>query len=368
MLLRWSDQRSSDLISSHVSHVVTSGQWSYGPVCREAERYLACFHDIPGAVVTNSGTSGLWALLARLRKPDRYDQAVIIPAFGYVAAGNVAASLGFRIYVADSEPSLPVVSTESVSRLMDRHVVAVVGINYFGCAVDWSRMPREEGVFLIEDAAGSFGARYCGSPLGTQADAGIISFHTSKGVASGGEGGCILSRDTDVLSDVLSIAKHGRDGGFYDSAMLGLNLLMTDLSAEYLIDSLCAFEENLKARRAVKTHIDDICEKYMLKSSPSNSDEGTREQNHQCYLVLEPDREYLIRLLRTGGIEAMPCWPTTLLDHAHLRTSISRMDGDAPNAQRFARLALNLPIHPNISSAQLAHLESALERWRRWSG
>jgi len=225
-------------------------------------------------------------------------------------------------------------------------------------------MPHAPGVLLVEDAAGSYGAQYQGTPLGASADASIMSFHTSKGVSSGGEGGCVLTNDAALASDVLQIAKHGQSAGYYDSSLVGTNSLMTDLSAHYLLESMNSFESNRKLRERVKTQFDRVCEEFDVLKSPSNTGSATRNQNYQAFLVLEPDRDFLLRVLRLGSVEARPCWPRTILQQRALSPSIKRVDHDAANSTRLASLALNFPLHPGVSEQNIALLRSALAHWR----
>jgi len=343
--------------------VLVGGQWAYGPYSKSLERLLAEDLGCEDVVLSNSGTSALVGVLLSLRERRSEKRAVIVPAFGYVAAAHAATLLGFDLYVADILPGVPVIDPRSAARLMDSNVAAVVGIDYFGYSVDWDEMPRTDGVLLIEDAAGAYGAQYRGRALGTAADVGIFSFHISKGLWAMGEGGAVASNDHALVESVRASLKHGQRAGYYRSEALGINALMTDGAAFFLHNSLSGFESNMAVRASVKLQLDSVCNKFGISTSPSNEATGGRIQNFQSYLVLEDDRDFLLEVLRIGGIEARPCWPLTLVEQPSLLGTVKKVDGAASESRELARRVLNLPIHPDVDSGHINVLCEALALW-----
>lgn len=343
--------------------VLASGQLSHGPIAREMERYLARRHGVAKVVLTNSGTAALSTLLLRLRQSTS-KRTIILPAFGYVAAANVAASLGFDLYIADSEEDSPVLCPRSVARLLDESVAAIVGINYFGWSVAWDQIDYPPSTKLVEDAAGSFGAEYRGIPSGGNADYGIMSFHVSKGVSSGGEGGALLIRDDEMSNDFTAVAKHGMRTGYYSSELIGSNMLMTDLSALFLRHSIDTYSRNFTLRFEAKLALDNICAEFGLSAHHVNNSASGRQQNHQAYVVMERNRDQLLEYLRLGGVEARPCWPRLLTEQSALAPFIKVVDHDAVRAQMFARNILNLPLHPQVEQEHLGTLRRVLQAWR----
>jgi dTDP-4-amino-4,6-dideoxygalactose transaminase len=140
LVYRWTSPQLSDEGRSLLDMVINSGQWSYGPIARSVEREISTQLSVPHVLLTNSGTSALWILLSMARRKDK-QQAVILPAFGYSAAANIAASLGYEIYAAESREDAPVIDPRSVEKLIDDNVAFIIGINYFGYSVDWDKIP-----------------------------------------------------------------------------------------------------------------------------------------------------------------------------------------------------------------------------------
>lgn len=362
LVYRWTLPQISDEGRKLLDTVIDSGQWSYGPIARLVEREIATRLHVNHVLLTNSGTSALWILLSMGRQKDK-QQAIILPAFGYSAAANIAASLGYEIYVAESRKDTPVVDPQSIERLLDDKVAFIIGINYFGYSVEWDKIPKSNNYKIIEDAAGSFGAKYKGKPSGSNAELSIISFHTSKTAAAGGEGGCILAEDGEVINTARAIGKNGHVRGYYYSEMSGMNMLMTDVAACFLSDTIKHFNEMDSKRRKIIQSIDTVVKQAGLDIANFNHTSDDRTQNHQAYAMLvDENRELIVELMRIGGFEVRPCWPFLITEQPATQNAITKVDGLLKNAKYFADHIINIPVNPASINGQLERFATALPR------
>lgn len=360
LVYRWTSPQLDDEGRKLLDTVINSGQWSYGPIARLVEREIAAKLRVNHVLLTNSGSSALWILLSMARQKDK-QQAIIIPAFGYSAAANIATSLGYEIYVAESSQDAPVVDPQSVKRLIDDKVTFIIGINYFGYSVDWNAIPKSDNYKIIEDAAGSFGAYFQDKPSGSNAELSIISFHTSKAAAAGGEGGCILAQDTGLISSAKAIGRNGHSNGYYYSETSGMNMLMTDVAACFLKDTIKNFKKMDKKRRKIIEQLDGILEKTGIKVAHFNHSIDGRTQNHQTYAMLvDNNRDLVVELMRLGGFEARPCWPFLITEQPATKSAITKVDGSLKNAKYFADRILNIPVNPISADGKIERFAKAL--------
>lgn len=362
LVYRWTSPQISDEGRKLLDTVIDSGQWSYGPIARLVEREIATRLHVNHVLLTNSGTSALWILLSMGRQKDK-EQAIILPAFGYSAAANIAASLGYEIYVAESRKDAPVVDPQSIERLLDDKVAFIIGINYFGYSVEWDKIPKSKNYKIIEDAAGSFGAQYKGRPSGSNAELSIISFHTSKAAAAGGEGGCILAEDSETINTAKAIGKNGHIKGYYYSEMSGMNMLMTDVAACFLSDTIKHFNKMDSKRRKIIQSIDTVVKQAGVELASFNHTSGDRTQNHQAYAMLVDDnRDLVVELMRSGGFEVRPCWPFLITEQPATQKAVTKVDGSLENAKYFADHIINIPVNPASIDGQLERFAAALPR------
>ena len=362
---RWTSPELSPTGQALLQSVVQSGQWSYGPVARQVEGQITASLGTVGTVLTNTGTSALWILLTLAKRSATKRQSIIVPAFGYSAAANVAASLGYNVYVADSLADAPIVDPASISRLMDDSVAAVVGINYFGYAADWDQIPETDAYMLIEDAAGSFGARYNDTPCGAQTKQAIFSFHTSKAAAAGGEGGGVVSTDPAIIERARTVGRNGHRAGYYFAETSGMNMLMPDVAACFLRDSILAYSETIDKRRRIVETLDQIVSSLGLPTADFNHSVQGRTQNYQTYALLADNRDLVIATLRMNGIEARPCWPHLVTQQPAFAQAVARTDGDLARAAYFADNIINIPVNPHIPTYHLDRLAAVLQRMKQ---
>lgn len=360
LVYRWTTPALSISGQELLKETIKSGQWSYGPIARQIENELSTRLKVKNVLLTNSGTSALWILLslAKQKRP----QAVVLPAFGYSAAANVASALGYEIYVADSSSDTPVVDPKSIIRLLDDKVTFVIGINYFGYSVNWDQIPKSSNYKIIEDAAGSFGAQFKNRPCGSNAELAIMSFHTSKAASAGGEGGCILSDDANLISQAKTVARNGHSKGYYYSEIAGMNMLMTDVAACFLQDSIQNFDKTNEKRRQIIKSIDEVVKDCKIEMSKFNHSVSARTQNYQTYALLVDNRDLIVEIFRLNGIETRPCWPYLLTEQPAISCAIKKVDGNLSNAKKFADMIINIPVNPSLTTANINHLKTIFRR------
>jgi dTDP-4-amino-4,6-dideoxygalactose transaminase len=109
---------------------------------------------------------------------------------------------------------------------------------------------RRHGLFVVEDCAHAHFATWRGQAVGSIGDAGTFSFESSK-IISSGEGGCVTSRDPEVLARAMSLAHVGWKLPPYDGfagQLFGFNARIGEFQAAMLIGQLEAYPEAARRR------------------------------------------------------------------------------------------------------------------------
>ncbi len=161
------------------------------------ERYSA-----GDALLTDSGTSALILILRKILPPGG---TVAYPAYACSDLTTAAIGAGARVRLYDVDPATLSPDLNSVSRVLDRGVDAIVVVHLFGYPADVigvRQLAAERGIPVIEDAAQSAGGALGASRLGALADVSILSFGRGKGTTAG-SGGAVLVR-TPELADWTS--------------------------------------------------------------------------------------------------------------------------------------------------------------------
>jgi dTDP-4-amino-4,6-dideoxygalactose transaminase len=129
---------------------------------------------------------------------------VIVPALVCPTVVNAIIMAGCRPVFSDVAPGKLTLTVDELAPLLTSGVHAVL-VPHIYCLnapmEEIETLCREKGVFLIDDAAQSFGMRSGGRYLGTFGDVGILSFGPFKGIAAL-RGGALVSRDREIINKV----------------------------------------------------------------------------------------------------------------------------------------------------------------------
>lgn len=163
------------------------------------ESFRSTIKEISGSPVcelVTSGRSALALILLSLKSLSNRSK-VILPA--YSCSTVVQSVLAAELTPVFCDLSLHNLDLDRVMlhQLMDDDILAIVPTHLYGLAQDISdlvELGRQNGFYVIEDAAQSFGAMAGGKLVGTLGDAGFFSLGRGKCIPSG-HGGVIIANE-----------------------------------------------------------------------------------------------------------------------------------------------------------------------------
>ena len=243
--LKAQQQRLGDRIPRAIQTVLDHGRYIMGPEVYELEQQLARFCGARHVISCASGTDALvMALMARGTGPG---DAVFVPAFTFVATAEAVALLGATPVFVDVEPDsflLDPASLDAALETATRTGLApkgIIPVDLFGQPCDYAEInayARERGLFVIADAAQSFGARLDGNRVGTLAEVTATSFFPAKPLGCYGDGGALFTDDDELADRLRSLRVHGKGAHKYDNVHIGINGRLDTIQAAILLEKL----------------------------------------------------------------------------------------------------------------------------------
>ena len=350
-------------IDARIAAVLDHGRFIQGPEVAELEAALAAFAGAAHAVAVSSGTDAL--VMALMAEGVGRGDAVFVPAFTFTATAEVALLLGatpvfvdvdartFNIDPQDLERRLADVVAEG--RLRPR---AVIAVDLFGLPADYATLTdlcsRHE-LFLLADAAQSFGATLGGRRAGTLALVTATSFFPAKPLGAYGDGGALLTDDGDRAKRFRSIRAHGKGDAKYDIVRLGLNARLDTIQAAILLAKLTVFPDELTAREALARRYDArLADILSIPERPSGA-ESTWAQ----YTIRIDDRDRVAAALAERGIPTAVYYPRPL----HLQPAYQCFGagpGSLPVAEDLCNRVLSLPMNPYLDDISAAKICAAI--------
>ncbi len=229
---------------------------------KEVSRYLG----IPHTVAVNSGTSALWVALGALGIGP--GDEVIVPGYTFIASITSIIFARAIPVLAEVDESLTL-DPEDVKKKITPRTRAIMLVHMLGNPgyIDEIRkLARQNGLYLIEDCAQAFGAKYHGKYVGSYGDFGTYSFNIFKTITAG-DGGMVGTGSKKLYERAFAIHDQGhlplRQGVERGSrTVIGLDFRMTELAAAVLLAQLKKVESIKKLLREkkerFKSSINDI--------------------------------------------------------------------------------------------------------------
>ena len=250
-------RRLGSRIDLAIARVLNHGRFILGPEVGALEEQLQAFAGVRHCVTCANGTDALELSLAALNIG--LGDAVIAPAFSYVATAEAVVRVGAIPVFADVDPisfNLSPRSAESAVRVAREQGLTprcILAADLFGQPADYSALralAKAHGLKLVADAAQSFGAGCRGSKVGSLADISTTSFYPSKPLGCYGDGGAIFTDDADIAATLRSLRCHGQSSAGEGFARIGRNSRLDTIQAAILLEKLSVFEGEIEARNA----------------------------------------------------------------------------------------------------------------------
>ena len=315
----------SEFLSAE-QEVLDSGCFIGGPAVENLETELAKYTGSAHAITCASGTDALTiALLALGLKPG---DEVIVPDFTFIAPAECVMRLGGIPKFADIDAETLQIAPESVESLIGEKTRGIIAVNLFGqCAPyqEIQKVAKAHGLWLIEDAAQSFGAKQNGVSACTFGDISITSFYPAKPLGCYGDGGALFTQDEGLAQKIRLIANHGSRTR-YVHEICGMNSRLDAIQAAVLRVKLRHLDDEQKARRENARKYDEFFAEYSsavsmngdsdkvfnsAKVVPQKIAEGNTSTYAQ-YTVLADDRNAFIQKLDAAGIPHCIHYPQPL--------------------------------------------------------
>lgn len=355
-------------VDQAIARVLEHGRFIMGPEVARLEQVLARFCGARHAIACASGTDAL--LLGLLALETGPGDAVIVPAFTFAATAEAVALLGATPVFVDIDPvsfCLEPTGLEPAIALARSHGLrprGVIPVDLFGqpCAYPAiEEIAARHGLWLLADAAQSFGARFGARAVGTIGRATATSFFPAKPLGCYGDGGAILTDDDALAATCRSLRVHGQGTDKYDNARIGLNARLDTLQAAILLEKLAIFPDEIERRNAVAQRYTEALAPVVR--SPK-VDVGNTSVWAQYTIVLEAGRRDQVAAdLKAAGVPTAVYYPRPLHRQTAYRSyPVAGPKGRLPVSEAMAAQVLSLPMHPYLSATDQNRVVAALTR------
>jgi UDP-2-acetamido-2-deoxy-ribo-hexuluronate aminotransferase len=349
-----------------IRRVVDHGHFILGPEVAELERQLGEFCGARHVLSCANGTDALGlAVMAKGLKPG---QAVLVPSFTFAATAEIVAWFGatpvFVDVVADTFNMDPVSLEAGIAaaRRLGLDPVGVIPVDLFGLPATYDEIlaiAAANEMWVICDAAQSFGASYRGRPIGTIGDLTTTSFFPAKPLGCYGDGGAVFLDDDATMAVLKSLRVHGQGSDKYDNVRIGMNARLDTIQAAVLLEKLRVFADEISARQRVAARYGALLRDLVHVPEVPTGLTSVWAQ----YTVRLPsgvDRDAVAARLKAAGVPSAVYYARPLHRQTAYRDYPVGGNG-LPVSERLAGEVLSLPMHPYLRDRVQDRIVVALE-------
>lgn len=343
-------------IDAAIRSVLASAAFIQGPDVKTLESELAGYCGVGHVITCANGTDALFIALRALGLGP--GDEVIVPDFTFYATAEAVALAGAIPVFADIDPILYHITPATVAGKITPRTKGIIPVSLFGQIPDLEGLgdlAAKKGLWVMEDAAQSFGATRHGRASTSLTRVATTSFFPSKPLGGYGDGGAIFTSDPELAGRLRLIANHGSSQRYHHS-LVGVNSRLDSLQAAVLRVKLRHFESELvHRRRAAQAYSDRLAG---LADAPALAEGNT--STWAQYTLRVPERDRVRAHLEKKGIPTAIHYPLPL--HAQEAfAALGGKDEDCPEAARAAREAISLPMHGLISDRDIEETCAALK-------
>lgn len=344
-----------------------------GVFTKKCQNFFEEKYGFKKAVMTTSGTDALEmaAILCDVKPGDE----VIVPSYTFVSSALAFVRQGARIIFADSCKDNPNIDPDKIEALITPKTKVIVPVHYAGVACDMDKImdiANRHNILVVEDAAQAIDSYYKGKPLGSIGHFGCFSFHETKNITAGGEGGLLVVNDERFIRRAEIIWEKGTNRAEFFRGMVnkygwvdtGSSFLPSEINSAFLWAQLESLEEIQSKRKAIwemyHEGLKDLASKgcFMMPDMPKYATNNA----HMFYLVCKnlEERTQLIAHLKEKGIMAPFHYLSLHLSDYYKEHHVGEIP-NLPYCDRFADCLVRLPMYYELTNEEVILVINTIE-------
>jgi len=347
-------------IMNAITESLSKGDLILRDQLKQFERNLADFVGTKYAIGLNSGTDAL--LLSLKAVGIGPGDEVITVAHTFVATVSVVIQCGGKPILVDIGDDMNI-DVEAVEKAITPRTRAIIPVHLNGRTCDMERLSQiaeKYDLFMIEDAAQALGACFGGSKAGSFGSTSCFSFYPAKILGCAGDGGAILTNDSDIAEKIYLLRDHGYQRSTGDILCYGYNSRLDNIQAAVLDVKLRHLPEWIERRRELANLYNrGLSEIDTVRLPPSPCLNSQFFDVYQNYVIRSKERNRLRAHLKDMGIETLVSWAKPM----HHNVALNLNHFCLPETEKISQEVLSLPMYPELSDEQIEYVVKTIQKF-----
>ena len=350
-----------DEINQAIQRVLDSSEFILGKEVEAFEREFADYCGVQYAVAVNSGTSSL--ILALMAMGVGPGDEVVTVSQTFIATCEAINWVGAKPVFVDVDEATYTMDPSQLEKAITSQTKAILPVHLYGHPCDMDailKIAKKKNVLVLEDCAQAHGALYKEKRVGSFGQAACFSFYPGKNLGSYGEGGAVVTNDSNLATHVKKLRNHGSIKK-YAHEMIGLNARMEALQGAILCVKLPFLDRWNDLRRKHAAQYNALLKDSDVKTP--NESKDAKSVFHQ-YVIRSSKRDALNEYLNEQGVCSQIHYPTP----NHLMPFYRHLGyggGSLLRTETICNEILSLPMFPEMTQQQIDQVVQSIQSFTK---
>ena len=357
-------------VDKRIAKVLDHGQYIQGPEINELENKLSLFSKSKFVLCCSSGTDALvLGLIALGLKPN---EAVIVPSFTFASTAEAVCMLGGIPFFADVKLDTYNICEKSIVNSINKaknlgvDLKGIITVGLFGQPSDMDKIKEIanlNNLWVFDDAAQSFGAKYKDKISGNLCEISATSFFPAKPLGCYGDGGALFTNEESFYKIAYSSHLHGMGNNKYEYDRIGMNGRIDTIQAAILLEKLTIFKSELLKREKVAN---EYINRFLtlntnIKLPKLLDDTSSSWAQFTIQLPSDCNRGKFQSLMREKNIPTAIYYPIPIHNQVPYKNFPVSPD-NLINTMKLSDSVISLPMHPYLSSEDIDYIANIVDK------
>ena len=351
--LRRAYRAAKPAIDSAIAGVLESGTFVLGEHVEAFEKAFAGYCGVEHAVGVASGTDAL-ELALRAVDIGPGDEVLTVANAGVPPVAAITLAGATPVFV-DVDPESLTMDPERAASAVTPRTRAILPVHLYGRCAELGPLvdlARRHGLRVIEDCAQAAGAVYHGRRAGAVGDAGCVSFYPTKNLAAMGDGGIVVTRDSELATRVRMLRSYGQLTQ-YDHRIKGVNSRLDEIQAAILRARLPGLDGANQRRRQIAARY-----RHGLAATGLAMPADVDGHVYHLFVVRAAARDNARDALKRLGVFTLVHYSTPV-PRQPAYAEFAPVMASLPATERACAEVMSLPMFAELTDAEIDHVIEA---------
>jgi len=331
--------------------VLDSGWFILGPATEKFEKEFAAYCGAKHCVGVGNGLDALIIILQAYIELGSFSlgDEVLVPANTYIASILAISKAGLVPILVEPKETTFNINVDEIEKHITQKTKAILPVHLYGRVAEMDKIKavaQKYNLKVIEDAAQAHGALLNGTKTGSLGDAAGFSFYPGKNLGALGDGGAVVTNDSQLAEAIKALRNYGSQKKYYN-LYKGFNSRLDEIQSAVLSIKLKHLDQENSRRKEISAYYSQN-----IKNPSITLPEQPLSQEHvwHLYVVLTAERNRFQQYLNDHGVQTVVHYPVAP-HHQAAYKELSTLN--LPISEKLHQQVLSLPISPIMTDEQV---------------